>query len=381
LKILRIIDSMSPAIGGPSEGIRNIIPEMAKHGITNEVVCFDDPLEPFIVASTFKIHALGKGFSKWSYNKFFENWLEKNYANYNLIIIHGLWLYQTYAVYRLINKIENKNSSQKFFGMPHGMLDPYFQYAKTRKIKAFRNYIYWHLIESKYIKSLDGVLFTSDIELQNARKTFSNYQPKKEIMCSYGINDLSNTTIKNETGNYLLFLGRIDSKKGIDLIIKAYEKLVNSSSIELPQLIITGSIHDKDYFNYCTEIATKNKKLKDKISFRNFVQGEEKIEIINNCKALILPSHQENFGISVAEALSFGKPVLISNKVNIHEIILRENCGFVEENSVEGCIKLITSFVSLTPPQMNEMNLNAKQAFKRNFSIENYCQNLIKLLN
>jgi len=381
LKILRIIDSMSPAIGGPSEGIRNIIPEMAKHSITNEVVCFDGPLEPFIKESTFKIHALGKGYSKWSYNKLFENWLEKNYTNYNLIIIHGLWLYQTYAVYRLINKIKNKNSSQKFFGMPHGMLDPYFQYAKTRKLKAIRNYIYWHLIESKYIKSLDGVLFTSDIELQNARKTFSNYHPKKEIMCSYGINDLSNTTIKNEKGNYLLFLGRIDSKKGIDLIIKAYDKLVISSSNALPQLIIAGSIHDKEYFKYCNEIVSKNKKLKDKISFRNFVQGEAKIEIINNCKALILPSHQENFGISVAEALSFGKPVLISNKVNIHKIILRENCGFVEENSVEGCIKLITSFVTLTPRQMNEMNLNAIQAFKRNFSIENYCQNLIKLLN
>ncbi len=380
MKILRIIDSMSPAIGGPSEGIRNIIPEMEKYGIKNEIVSFDNSSESFILNSTLKIYALGKGKTKWSYHKDFKIWLERNYSNYDLIIIHGLWLYQTFAVYKLLKNIKNEKKP-KFFGMPHGMLDPYFQYAKTRKIKAIRNYIYWHLIESKYIKSLDGVLFTSDIELQNARKTFSNYQPKKEIMCSYGINDLSNTTIKNEKGNYLLFLGRIDSKKGIDLIIKAYEKLVNSSSIELPQLIIAGSIHDKDYFNYCTEIATKNKKLKDKISFRNFVQGEEKIEIINNCKALILPSHQENFGISVAEALSFGKPVLISNKVNIHEIILRENCGFVEENSVEGCIKLITSFVSLTPPQMNEMNLNAKQAFKRNFSIENYCQNLIKLLN
>ncbi len=381
MKILRIIDSMSPAIGGPSEGIRNIIPEMAKHGITNEVVCFDNPLESFIKESKFKIHALGKGYSKWSYNKLFENWLEKNYTNYNLIIIHGLWLYQTYAVYRLINKIKNKYSNQKFYGMPHGMLDPYFQYAKSRKIKAIRNYIYWHLIESKYIKSLDGVLFTSDIELQNARKTFSNYKPKKEIMCSYGINDLSNTTIKNEMGNYLLFLGRIDSKKGIDLIIKAYDKLINLNSIELPNLIIAGSIHDENYYNYCNEIVSKNNNLKDKISFRNFVQGEEKKELINNCMALILPSHQENFGISVAEALSFGKPVLISNKVNIHEIILRENCGFVEENSVEGCIKLITSFVSLSPNQTQEMNLNAIQAFKRNFSIENYCQNLIKLLN
>jgi glycosyltransferase involved in cell wall biosynthesis len=372
---------MSPAIGGPSEGIRNIIPEMEKHGITNEVVCFDEPHEPFIKESKFKIHALGKGFSKWSYNKSFENWLEKNYTNYNLIIIHGLWLYQTFAVYRLIKKIENTNSSQKFYGMPHGMLDPYFQYAKTRKLKAIRNYIYWHLIESKYIKSLDGILFTSEIELQNARKTFSNYKPKKEVMCSYGINDLSNTTIKNEMGNYLLFLGRIDSKKGIDLIIKAYDNLVNSNSIELPNLIIAGSIHDENYYKNCAEIVSKNKKLKDKISFRDFVQGEEKSNLINNCKALILPSHQENFGISVAEALSFGKPVLISNKVNIYETILNERCGLVEENSVEGCIKLISSFVSLTPHQIHEMNLNAIQAFKRNFSIENYCQNLIKLLN
>jgi glycosyltransferase involved in cell wall biosynthesis len=371
---------MNPASGGPSEGIRNIIPELKKHGITNEVVCFNNPNESFIINSDFKIYALGNGKTKWSYNQEFSKWLELNYINYNIIIVHGLWLYQNYALNKFLKKLESESKRNEIIVccMPHGMLDPYFQKSKERKLKALRNRIYWELIESKFIKNINALIFTTKNEMQLAQTTFKNYHPKKCIMAGYGIKETGATKNTLNTNNYLLFLGRIDPKKGLDLLLKAYDFIIKEGKIKLPQLQVAGPIQDEGYYKLCLEIISKNPELKELVKWNNFVQGEEKIKLIDGCDAFILPSHQENFGISVVEALSLSKPVLISNKININETIKVEFCGFVEEDTLDGCIRLLNKYYSLNMNQKKKMAINSKNTFLKHYSIENYANNLQK---
>jgi glycosyltransferase involved in cell wall biosynthesis len=89
----------------------------------------------------------------------------------------------------------------------------------------------------------------------------------------------------------------------------------------------------------------------------------------HTAEAFILPSHQENFGIVVAEALSCSLPVLISNKVNIWQEIAEDNAGLVVEDTVGGCVDLIRRWQKMDDCHKNEMRGNAHCSFIDRFEI------------
>ena len=153
MKILRVIDSMNPHSGGPCQGIRNSVQAMVQYGVENEVVCLDPPDSEFISKDNFKIYALGPATSPWRYSGKLIPWLNENLAKYEAVIVHGLWLYSS----RAVEKVMRSKKSPPWFVMPHGMLDPYFQNSKDRRIKALRNRVYWKLIENKVVKRANGV--------------------------------------------------------------------------------------------------------------------------------------------------------------------------------------------------------------------------------
>src|SRR5690606_2344552 len=131
---------MNPASGGPCQGIRNSIPALKKLGVHNEVVSLDPPNAPFLQKDEFPIHAVGPAENPWAYNGRLHSWLLANFSRFDVVIVHGLWLYHGFAVRKAINKYQkNINLSgsgkvPKLYVMPHGMLDPYFQKAAGRKL-------------------------------------------------------------------------------------------------------------------------------------------------------------------------------------------------------------------------------------------------------
>ncbi|MFY7731781.1 MAG: glycosyl transferase family 1, partial [Flavobacterium sp.] len=82
---------MNPEHGGPSQGIRNMVPALQEIGVYNEVVCFDDPDSSYLSSSAFTIHALGNGKGPYSYNGKLSEWLKNNFHRFDVVVIHGLW--------------------------------------------------------------------------------------------------------------------------------------------------------------------------------------------------------------------------------------------------------------------------------------------------
>ena len=206
MRILRIIPSMNPNYGGPSQGIRNSIPYMQEAGIVNEVVCLDDSNEQYGVADNFKIYKLGRGKTSYQYHSVLRSWLKSNLKNYTHVVVHGIWQFPNYAVYKTVEKLKRKSKLvPKIAIMPHGMLDPYFQKAKDRKLKALRNEIVWRLTEQIAINNADALLFTCEEELNLARTTFKGYMPKREINVGYGIQEPPefSSDFKNALGDIL----------------------------------------------------------------------------------------------------------------------------------------------------------------------------------
>ena len=91
----------------------------------------------------------------------------------------------------------------------------------------------------------------------------------------------------------------------------------------------------------------------------------------------MLPSHQENFGIAVAEALGCRLPVLISDKVNIWREIDAARAGMVEPDSVEGCERALRRWLALTRAQQAEMGARAGALFAQRFTVEAMAASLI----
>lgn len=378
MRILRVISSMLPSQGGPAQGIRNSIPEMSNHGIENEVVCFDLGNEAYCGTDNFKIFYLGPSKGPYSYSNKFSSWMKCNFFNYDVVIIHGLWLYNSYGTYKVWQSLKKQGHIvPRLYIMPHGMLDPYFQKASDRKIKALRNSIYWHLFEKKVINGVDGILFTCRKELELAQSAFSGYSPKKQINVTYGIqppplfNSDMHSAFLEKSGlkkgePYILFLSRIHKKKGVDLLINAYLKIKLENHFKIPRLVIAGPINNR----YSNEL--KNSVLgRNDIIFTEMLQGNAKWGAIYLCEAFILPSHQENFGIVVAEALACGKPVLITDKVNIYKEVLEADAGLVFLDTVKGIYEMLIEWFQINYERKKEMCDNATQVYLDKFSIEN----------
>ncbi|MAG88460.1 glycosyltransferase [Zunongwangia profunda] len=386
MRILRVIATMKPESGGPCQGIRNSIPVLMELGIVNEVVCFDDADIDYS-QDPFHIHAIGKAKGPYAYQPLLSSWLAENLGRFDVVIIHGLWLYNSYGTYRAWRKFQNKQlNSPKLYVMPHGMLDPYFQKAEGRRLKALRNLVFWKLIESKVINGVDGVLFTCEQELLLARQTFNPYCPQQELDVGYGVpapplyddstmkNGLEEQSLCIMPDNYILFLSRIHEKKGVDLLIKAYLKLHNKN---VPDLVIAGPGLDTAFGIKMQRLASKS----NHIHFTGMLTGDAKWGAFYGAEAFILPSHQENFGIAVAESLACSIPVIITKRVNIFKEIAKHNAGLVAENNEDSVFDQLKKWFLMSSSEKEVMKSNAFNCFQKEFTVQSHANRMISKIS
>ena len=412
MRLLHVIASMNPKEGGVCQAVRSIIDGLSHLGVENEVVSLDSPGESFLSADNFLTNCLGPAKGPWSYSPTLIPWMIKNFDRFDSVIVHGLWLYPSYATNKALSiykkqqhsKNRGQNNIPKIFVMPHGMLDPYFQRAAGRKMKAIRNWLYWKLIERKVVNDSNGVLFTCEEERNLAREPFRPYHPAKELVVGLGIEAAAAYTPEcrkaflakcpeMENESYLLFLGRINQKKGIDLLVKAYlqmhkDSLENKMELSqqstagyaLPKLVIAGPGWNSPYGKEIEQMLSEHTEMKENLFLVGMLEGNEKWGALYGCEAFVLPSHQENFGIAVVEALACKKPVLISDQVNIWREILTARGGFVEKDSVEGTVKLLKQWTHTSVSDKKLMAENARNCFDQYFSIQPVAKRLLTSL-
>jgi glycosyltransferase involved in cell wall biosynthesis len=385
---------MDPVSGGACQAIRNTVPALEKLGVQNEVVTLDDRAATFLTKDAFKIHALGPSKGPWHYGSKLKPWLWENLLRFDVIIIHGLWLYYSHATALALRQIKRssgyfgKTIYPKLYCMPHGMLDPYFQRAPDRKLKAVRNWIYWRLIEHRVVNDADGMLFTCEAELLLAREPFRPYHPKSELNVGLGIEQpppyvssmkeaFFKTCPELADQPYILFLSRIHEKKGTDLLIQAYGKTYQEN---FPKLVVAGPGLDTPYGQKIKHLAAQNGQINKNIFFPGMLSGEAKWGAFYQCDAFILPSHQENFGIAVVEAMACNKPVLISNQVNIWREIQAEGAGLVEDNTEEGTKKLLSGWMERSVSDRSEMGNKARRTFEKLYAIGPAAKHLVDTL-
>ena len=380
MKILHAISSVNPEAGGPAEGLRQWGSKAATRGHCVEVVSLDAHDAPFLSSFPLRVFALGPSKGHYCYNDKLVPWLRSNIERYDGVIVNGIWQYHSFAVWRAL-----RNSNKPYFVFTHGMLDPWFR--RYYPLKHAKKWLYWPWAEYRVLRDACAVLFTSEEERLQARQSFWLYRANARVV-AYGTSGPPQDKVRAlETfyaqfphlrgKRFLLFLGRIHEKKGCDLLIRAFAQQAQKDT-DL-QLVMAGP-DQTGWASNLKEIASQLG-ISDRMTWTGMVRGDLKWGALYACETFILPSHQENFGIAVVEALACGKPVLISNKVNIWREIERDGAGIVADDTLAGTQRLLESWHATPAAARQAMAQNAARSFQERFTVDAMAEDLISLFH
>ena len=379
MNILQVISSADPAHGGVMEGTRQTSLVLAQRGHHIEVASADDPAAPWLGDMGLTVHALGPPRTGYCYAAGMLPWLRANAARFDAVIVNGLWQHHGLAVRQAL-----RGTATPYFVYTHGMLDPWFK--RTYPLKHLKKSLYWPWGEYRVLRDAAAVLFTCEEEKLLARQSFSLYRAN-EVVVSLGTAGPTGDAAAQEAAFYarhpelrgkrlLLFLGRIHVKKGCDLLVEAFAKAARSD----PSLHLVMAGPDQTGWRPVLERQASALGIAGRIAWPGMLTGEEKWGAFRAAEAFVLPSHQENFGIAVAEALACGLPVLISDKVNIWREIQEDGAGLVEQDTPAGTGRLLQNWLALPASARQEMAGRARRCFEGRFEIRMAAERLLGAL-
>lgn len=380
MKFLHVISSVNSNGGGPIEGVKQLYAPLKKLGVDVEILCCDSPESAWLTNSDLPIvHALGPAYLNYAYAPSLASWLRTNAPRFDAVIVNGIWQHHSFAVHRAL-----AGSNVPYFVFTHGMLDPWFKH--TYPLKHLKKWLYWPWGEYRVLRDARAVIFTCEEERLLARQSFWLYRAN-EVVTNYGTSSPPDNAdaLKEQfiaqlpqlrDKRIILFLSRIHEKKGCDLLLEAFAQVAQKD--KRLHLVMAGP----DQTGWVTALKKQAEQLgiAEQITWPGMLQGRDKWGAFYAAEVFCLPSHQENFGIVVAEALACGKPVLISNKVNIWREIENDSAGFVDSDTVEGTVRNLQRWLSLQPIEYVAMRERSRACFETRFHIERAAERLVEII-
>lgn len=378
-RVLRVISTLSASAGGPVEGLRRSAVAMARLGCETEVATLDPPGSPFLRDLPFATHALGPRTRAYSFSPRLVPWLRANAAGYDAVVVHGVWNYCSIGSWWAL-----AGGRTPYAVFTHGMLDPWFRTASPLKWRAKE--LLWRLAESRVLRDARAVLFTTEEERVLARASFPNARYNARVV-SYGTADVVGDPARQDAAfraalpalggrRFLLFLSRIHPKKGCDLLLRAFAAAASRD----PGLDLVIAGPDETGWRPELDRIAAEGGITGRVHWPGLLTGDAKWGAFRACSGFVLPSHQENFGIVVAEAMACSAPVLITDKVNIWRDVAEAGAGLVEPDDLTGISRLLARFGDMPDEERAATGRRARAAFLSRFSIEGAAADLLAAL-
>ena len=367
VRFLHVITSVDRKTGGPVEALLQLGLVHQKLGHTIEVASADAAWSPDLGEMPFPVHGLGPGKTSYAYCPRMAGWLKQHGPQFDAVIAHGLWQYPTNAVQALARKVP-------YFVYTHGMLDPWFN--EQFLLKHIKKTVFWNAKLRKVLDEATGVIFTTEEEMERSIRSFFPFR-WKGMVAPLGISPPPTETIDSilsspsqfpelKKRRFLLFFGRIHPKKGCDLLIEAFSRI----AYEYPEVsLVMAGPGEPSYIEFLQK-AVETAGLQDRVIWTGMITGDSKWELLRLADAFLLPSHQENFGIAVTEALAVHTPVLLSNKVQIWREVIRSGAGLVETDDLQGTELLLRRWLQLDDAERMRFRSRAGECFQSRFTAE-----------
>lgn len=359
--ILHTISSIDLSAGGPSKSVSDLSCHLAQRGLEINIIANESP-NPYLKISP--IENLNLNFVN---NHSFKQALKNIFSKKKIDLLHGHGLWQM-PIHQMALLARRNNIP--YIISPRGMLEPWALNAKKWKKKL----ALW-LYQKKDLAQAACIHATGQMEAdQILRLGFKNHI----AIIPNGIN-LSEFPLweqkQENSKRTILFLSRIHPKKGIELLIEAWQQ-IDINLRQNWQIEIAGN-GAKSYIASLQKLID-TKGLANEISIIGPQFGEAKLAAYNRANIFVLPTHSENFGIVVAEALACGVPV-ITTKGTPWEELNTCNAGWWIDIGVDPLVNALKQAIQLSDTERQLMGQNGRKLVEENYSIESVAQKMSQL--
>lgn len=358
MRVLHFITSIDRASGGTSAYMQLLAKELGKlvelHVVTHRS---ENPLEmENCTVHYIKGDALGMGMKK--------EWLRVlDEVKPDVVHVNCCWMPEIALAQRWAQK-----HGYKVVLTPHGMLEPWImqRHYWTKKVPAI-----W-LFQRKAVKRADCIHATAESERQNLLNL--GWNDKIQVIAN-GI-DVDGVEMKKswKRNKNILFLSRVHVKKGINFLIEAVAALKDEFTDYTINIAGEG---EETYINELKKLA-KRLGIGHQVNFVGGVYGDKKWELFRQADLFVLPTHSENFGIVVAEALACGTPV-ITTKGTPWQILEEFHCGWWTEVGTNPTTKALQSFLSMTDDDLEHMGRNGRKLVVEIYSAKGVAMQMVEM--
>jgi glycosyltransferase involved in cell wall biosynthesis len=332
MRVLHVIPGIAPRYGGPSTAILPMCAALSRlPGLQVEIAATDadgagraiDPksLPPCPVP----LHLFRRDFSEqWKFSRGLAGWLWHHARDYDLLHVHALWSFSTAAACAAARR-----HGVPLVVRPCGMLSPY-----TWERGAWKKRLYWLAVERRNLAGARWIHVTSRGEAEEVEAL--GLPPP--VVIPQGIDEAAwqiesrPDYLRGRCGDLagdrpiVLFLSRLHPKKGVtDYLLPAFARLKSDAVLA----IAGGPDEHEPGYEAQVRAAVERLGLSRRVVLLGPVRPEERWWLFDGAAAFVLPSHSENFGIVVAEAMARGVPVVVSDAVQASDHVLRAAAGRV----------------------------------------------------
>ena len=370
LQVLQIIPSVSLVYGGPSQMVAGLSKSLAAQNVEVTVLTtnsngdtgqapLDVPLDHPVEQDGYQIRYFNcSPFRRYKFSIELLKWLSENSKHYDLAHIHALFSPVSSAAAAVARR-----QQLPYMLRPLGTLDP----ADLQKKKQLKR-LYATLLERPNLAGAAAVHFTSDQEAKISERFGA---VTRDLILPLGV-ELPASPLPANPAEFglpddrpiLLFMSRIDPKKGLDLLLPALEALL-AEGVPFHLVLAGANPQDPQYERWIRQ-QIQASPLASHTTLTGFVTGAAKTRLLQLADLFLLPSYYENFGIAVAEAMLAQLPVLISDQVHIWPDIDRSQSGWICTCDQASLIDQLRVALQ-NPAERRRRGSNA-----RNHALENY---------
>ncbi|GJL65527.1 MAG: glycosyl transferase [Nitrospirales bacterium] len=335
MRILHIVSTLSPASGGPTQVLKGLAKaqSVVGHEVTVCTTNRDNPVQQKLPDSYFQMFYSGQvtlkvfpvNFTPLLFSPGLAHWLRKSIQSFDIVHVHGLYRFPpTFAA------AQARKQNVPYIIRPHGSIDPYLYDKSSRNVRLKRLYERWFDIPN--LHGADAIHYTAAEERD--RVGFLNLRAPSFVVPngldwtpyeSLPSRGALRTRYNLGESPVVLFLGRLHFKKGLDLLIPAFDKV--RQTITDAKLVIVGP--ENDSYGEKVRSWVRDRGLDESVHFIGSLHGEDVVQAYVDADVFALPSYTENFGMTVAEAMACKLPVVISDQVNIHAEVSQAGSGLV----------------------------------------------------
>jgi glycosyltransferase involved in cell wall biosynthesis len=382
MKIVQVVPSISLIYGGPSQMVLGLAPALAKEGVEVTLLTTDSngdngqkpldvPLNRPIQQDGYEIiYFRCAPFRRYKFSLDLVKWLKNHASEFDLAHIHALFSPISSAAAMVC-----RQQNLPYILRPLGTLDP----SDIQKKKQLKK-LYVELIERRNLAGAAAIHFTSD---QEAKVSARFGTKTRDLVIPLGVKPTQKnyqSAIRSQMGipedlPLVLFMSRIDPKKGLNLLLPALEKLLDKW-YKFHFVLAGTNPQDPDY-EQKIKSQIENSPLRSHTTITGFVTGELKASLLQAADLFVLPSYYENFGIAVAEAMVAGIPVVISDQVHIWQQVSDSQSGWVGTTDVSSMFELLQQ--ALQNPQERQLRgVNAQKYALEHFSWDAIARQIIQ---